>query len=70
MRIHGINSYTEVTELVIKTSSSVIVSVGCSKEDFPYLGVKSVLALSQLDLTEGDNAKIDERQVSDLSCLD
>jgi hypothetical protein len=34
--------------------------LGCSKENFRYLDVvKSILSLNQLDLTEGDNAKVD-----------
>jgi hypothetical protein len=33
-----------------------------SQEHFHYLGVRSILALSQLDLIKGDNAK--------LSCLE
>jgi hypothetical protein len=32
--------------------------LGCSKQRWHYLGVKSILALNQLDLTEGFNAKI------------
>jgi hypothetical protein len=41
----------------------------CSKERFRYLGVRSISALSKLDLTEGDNAKIDLTP-SRLSCFE
>jgi hypothetical protein len=45
----------EATE---KSNETSYPRLGCSKQHFPYVGVKSILALSQLDVPEGDNAKV------------
>jgi hypothetical protein len=51
--MHFLNLYKKRSPKIVKTPG-----LGCSKHDIHKHGVKFILALSQLGLTEGDNAKI------------